>query len=262
VLCDLDGVVWLAHRAIPGSAEAVARLRSAGHRVVFVTNNSASTIAEQEAALAAVGIDASGHVVNSAMSAAALVSVGERALVCGGAGLRDAVTAAGAEVVMMTEASTDETFDAVVVGWHREFDYRILTLASGAVRRGARLLASNDDATYPTPGGPIPGGGAILAAVERAAGVRATIAGKPHAPMAGVVARFLGLDDLSALADAVMVGDRPETDGLFARTIGCRYGHVDSGVTPPDAEIASFDVTRDLRAADLAGIADLLLGIA
>ena len=272
VLCDLDGVVWLAHRAIPGSADAVARLRGAGHRVLFVTNNSASTIEEQVAALEAVGIPASGDVVNSAMSAAALVRPGERVLVCGGAGLHAAIVDVGADAVMMTSATGSDRFDAVVVGWHREFDYRILTLAAGAVRNGARLLASNDDATYPTPDGPIPGGGAILAAVERAAGLRAEIAGKPHRAMAEVVARVLGLDGTPAMRDTVMrdtvmrdtvmVGDRPETDGSFARTLGCRYAHVDSGVTPAGAAVEPFDVTRDLRAADLAGIADLLLGVA
>jgi len=72
VLCDLDGVVWLAHRAVPGSADAVARLRSAGHRVLFVTNNSASTSEEQVASLIRVTVlayqglfyeDASGQAV-------------------------------------------------------------------------------------------------------------------------------------------------------------------------------------------------------
>jgi len=262
VLCDLDGVVWLAHRAIPGSAEAVERLRAAGSRVLFVTNNSASTLDEQVAALAGVGIAAEGDVVSSAMAAAGLVTAGERVLVCGGAGLRDAMRSAGADVVAMTDGDDPRGFDAVAIGWHREFDYRILTLAAGAVRAGGRLLASNDDATYPTPSGPIPGGGAILAAVERAAGTRAVVAGKPHRPMADVVARHLGLDGTAALVDAVMVGDRAETDGLFARTVGCRYGHVDSGVTPPETHLEVLDVTRDLRAADLAGIADRLLGVA
>ena len=55
-----------------------------------------------------------------------------------------------------------------------------MRVASDAVRRGARLIATNDDATYPTPDGPIPGGGAIVAAVSTAAGVAPTIAGKPH----------------------------------------------------------------------------------
>ena len=51
VLCDLDGVVWLAHQPIPGSVRAIASLREAGIRVVFVTNNSFSTYEEQVAAL-------------------------------------------------------------------------------------------------------------------------------------------------------------------------------------------------------------------
>ena len=72
VFCDLDGVVWLAHRPIPGSVEAVARLRAAGHRVLFVTNNSAATVAEQVGALDRIGIAAGGDVLTSARAAALL----------------------------------------------------------------------------------------------------------------------------------------------------------------------------------------------
>ena len=88
VICDLDGVVWLAHHPIPGSVEAIARLRQAGRRVVFVTNNSSARIADQEAALASVGIPATGDVLTSAVAGAALVEPGERVLVCGGVGHR------------------------------------------------------------------------------------------------------------------------------------------------------------------------------
>ncbi|MEI7548082.1 MAG: HAD family hydrolase, partial [Actinomycetota bacterium] len=84
VLCDLDGVVWLAHQPIPGSVAAIARLRAAGHRVVFVTNNSAALIEGHEAALERIGIPAVGDVLTSAQAAALLVDPGERALVCGG----------------------------------------------------------------------------------------------------------------------------------------------------------------------------------
>ena len=81
----------------------------------------------------------------------------------------------------------DGDADAVVVGFHRDFDYERLRVAVRAVQRGARLIATNDDATYPTPDGPIPGGGAIVAAVAYAGGVRPVVAGKPYAPMADLV---------------------------------------------------------------------------
>jgi 4-nitrophenyl phosphatase len=247
VLCDLDGVVWLSHQPIPGSVDAIARLRAAGHRVLFVTNNSASRTEEQEAALEALGIPAVGDVLTSAHAAAMLLEPGEKALVCGGEGVVQALTARGVGVC------TDGDADAVVVGWHRTFDYEGLTRAARAVQHGARLIGTNDDATYPTPNGPIPGGGSILAAVQTASGVMAQIAGKPYAPMADLVRAVVGD---AAARRAVMVGDRPSTDGRFARTLGCRYAHVWSGVT---AKGAVVDPAPDLAADDLAGVADALV---
>lgn len=247
VLCDLDGVVWLAHRPIPGSVAAIARLRDAGHRVLFVTNNSASRLEEQERVLGSIGIPAAGDVLTSAMAAAHLLRPGERALVCGGDGVVQALEARGVEVC------ADGDADAVVVGWHRSFDYDALTRATRAVLRGARLIGTNDDATYPTPDGPIPGGGSILAAVRTASGVEPVIAGKPYEPMARLVRAEVGE---AAARRAVMVGDRPSTDGWFARTLGCRYAHVWSGVTAPGT---TFEPHPDLVAADLAGVADLVI---
>ncbi len=130
VLCDLDGVVWLAGTAIPGSVEAIARLRAAGRRVVFVTNSSAVTIGEHVAALDRIGVEATGDVVSSATAAAALLRAGERVLVCGGAGITEAVAAAGAVAVAGDDdAGVAAGIDAVVVGLHREFDYHRLDLA-------------------------------------------------------------------------------------------------------------------------------------
>jgi HAD superfamily hydrolase (TIGR01450 family) len=247
VLCDLDGVVWLSQRPIAGSVDAIARLRAAGHRVLFVTNNSAATVGTQEAVLSGLGIPAAGDVLTSAMAAALLLEPGERALVCGGEGVVEALRARGIEVV------ADGDADAVVVGWHRDFDYDGLTRAASAIYRGARLIGTNDDATYPTPDGPIPGGGAILAAVITASGASPTIAGKPFEPMASLVRATVGAD---AAAAAVMVGDRPSTDGRFARTLGCRYAQVWSGVTPAGSTV---DPTPDLVGDDLAAIADLIV---
>jgi 4-nitrophenyl phosphatase len=248
VLCDLDGVVWLARQAIPGSPEAVARMRAAGWRVLFVTNNSAVVVAEQEQALLDIGIPAGGDVLTSAGAAATLLASGDRVLVCGGPGVAEAAERVGAVVV------DDGPCDVVVVGFHRNFDYERLRVAATAVINGARLIGTNDDATYPTPDGPIPGGGAILAAVATASGMVPVIAGKPYAPMAELVRRAVGPGfDADAM---VMVGDRPSTDGLFARVIGCRYAIVRTGVTGPGAPLQT---TPWLDVADLAAVADVLV---
>ena len=244
-LLDLDGVVWLAGVAIPGSVDAVARLRAAGQRVLFVTNNSSARVAEQEAKLAAIGIDATGDVVTSAMAASHLVAAGETALVCGGPGIVEALEAVGATPVV------DGGADAVLVGFHRDFDFERLRAASGAVRAGARLIGTNDDATYPTPTGEIPGGGAILAAVAYAAGVTPVVAGKPHAPMAALVR------DLVGTGPHVMVGDRPSTDGRFAEELGATFGLVLSGVTRRSD--LPVEPAPDVVAEDLGGLVERAL---
>ena len=253
VLSDLDGVVWLAHQPIPGSVEAIARLRAAGHRVLFVTNNSAALVQEQEAALARIGIPAEGDVLTSAQAAALLVQPGERALVCGGDGILQALAERGVECVSHQAVDGGALVDVVVVGMHRSFDYSVMARAAKAIRLGARLVGSNDDATYPTPDGPVPGGGSILAAIQTAAGVQPAVAGKPHRPMADLVRRVIGDD---AATRAVMVGDRPSTDGLFALTLGSRYTHVWSGVTPPGTVI---EPTPDLACDDLAAFAEAVV---
>ncbi len=215
---DLDGVVWLADQPIPGSVEALRELRTASEAIAFVTNNSSVPKAQVVAKLTGMGIDAGDGVITSAMAAATLVEPGERVLVCAGPGVVEALTERGAEVVFDGDAN------AVMVGYHRDFNYERMRIASTAVLRGARLLATNDDATYPTPEGLIPGGGAILASIVTATGVPPEIAGKPHEAMARLVRAHLG-------DGGVMVGDRPDTDGEFALRLGYRFALVLSGVT-------------------------------
>ena len=246
MLCDLDGVVWLARAPIAGSVAAIATLRARGHRVLFVTNNSNPPLTDSEGALESMGIPARGDVLTSAQAAALLLQPGERAYVAGGPGIVEALAARGVEV------RDDGPVDAVGVGFHREVDYDGLARASSKVRAGARLIGTNDDATYPTADGPIPGGGSILAAVAFASGVEPVVAGKPYAPMASLVVDVVGA---RAAAAAVMVGDRPDTDGRFARAIGCRFALVYSGVTAPGVVT---DPVPDLAADDLAAIVGML----
>jgi 4-nitrophenyl phosphatase len=251
VVCDLDGVIWLAQQAIPGSADAIVRLRAGGCRVLFVTNNSYLRRADIEAALSTVGVSAEGDVISSAAAAAQLLDAGQRALVVGGPGIMEALDERGVQAVSAHNDGAGP-FDAVVVGFDRGFDFDSLARANDALRAGARLIGTNDDASYPTPTGAIPGGGALLAAVVTASGKAPTIAGKPHQPMATLVRSVLGpLDPTSC-----MVGDRPETDGDFATRLGVRFALVRSGVTPKGVTVTP---TPALDAPDLAGLADQLL---
>ena len=92
----------------------------------------------------------------------------------GGRSARRAAVARGVEAVDADDVATDATgepFDAVVVGLHLDFSYARLDVASRAARAGARLIATNDDATYPGEHGLSPGAGSLLAAVVTASGV-------------------------------------------------------------------------------------------
>lgn len=258
VLCDLDGVVWLRRRALPGAPDAIRRLRASGRRVLFVTNNSMSTIADQERALEIIGVPAEGDVVTSAQAAASLVAPDERVLVCGGAGVVEAVEARGAVAIR------DGGADAVIVGLHHDFDYGRMQAANAAIRGGARFIATNDDATFPTPDGPTPGAGALVAAVATVSGVEPVIAGKPHAPMADLVGERCGSG--FSPTSALMVGDRWSTDGLFAGALGCPFALVRSGVTLPGQPIAQGIDTEDrsmvlLDLEDLSAVANVMLGM-
>jgi 4-nitrophenyl phosphatase len=234
---DLDGVIWRGRQEVPGAAAAVAEVLARGEPVLFVTNMSGNAATAVEERLAGMGIDARGRVVTSAMAAARLVEPGEKVVACAGRGVVEELERRGAVVVDGGAA------DAVIVGYHREFDYERLTTAMRAVRAGARLIGTNDDATYPTDEGLLPGNGSLLAAVATASGATPVIAGKPHAPMAALVRDRAG-------ATGVVVGDRPDTDGVFARALGYRFVLVLSGVTGP--EDLPVDPTPDLVAEDAA----------
>lgn len=207
--------------------------------MVFVTNMSRLTVAEQEAKLARAGIRGEGRVVTSAMAAGSLVEAGERVLVIGGPGIVEAVEANGGTVV------DDGPADAVVVGLHPDFVYADAGRAMRAVRSGARFIATNHDPTYPTPDGLEAGGGAIVAMVAHAAETEPVYAGKPHDAVVRLVRDRLG-------DTGVVVGDRADSDGRFARALGYEFALVLSGVT--DRDDLPVDPAPDHVHADLAEV--------
>jgi HAD superfamily hydrolase (TIGR01450 family) len=238
---DLDGVVWLAGRALPGSPEAVKALRDAGERVVFLTNNSGPLVSEHLRALARIGIEArSEDLTTSSQAAASTLQAGERVAVIGEGGVLEALAGRGVEVV-----PADARPQAVVVGRTLQLDYLALSAAAAAVRDGARFVATNTDATFPTGDGLQPGAGALVAFLSVAAGREPLVAGKPHEAMAALVRARYG--DVS-----VMAGDRADTDGCFAVALGARFALVLSGVTRPSD--LPVQPAPDLVGPDLAAV--------
>jgi HAD superfamily hydrolase (TIGR01457 family) len=231
-LLDLDGVLYRGDQPIPHAPEAVARLRALGKRLAFVTNNSSRTPDAVATHLASVGVDADpSEVETSSLTTATVLhdrSV-RRAAVIGEEGLRAALASAGVEVV-----PTDADPDVMVLGWDRHVTYDDLRDASLAVQRGATLLATNDDVSYPAPGGfTWPGAGAILAALETATGLQAEVFGKPNPPILhAALARAGG-------GRPLVVGDRLETDIDGAANAGWDAALVLTGISTRDEAAAA-----------------------
>jgi HAD superfamily hydrolase (TIGR01450 family) len=228
LVCDMDGVLYRGNDTIPGAPEAVRRLRANGVKVLFCTNNSNQTVQQYTEKLVGMGIEATAEdILTSAVVTTEVLRdrgfLGRRALVVGGAGLRAAAQEAG----LITEPEPDPAgVDVVLLGWDPTFDYEKLKRAATAVRSGAAFIASNADATFPAPEGPLPGAGAILASIEVAGGKRAEVLGKPHQPMTDAIVRRL--DGSGRIA---AVGDRPDTDLAGAFEMGWMTILVLSGVT-------------------------------
>lgn len=230
VLLDLDGVLFRGDEPIAGAASTVEALRDRGKHLVFLTNNSARTPEQVAEKLGTLGIQAApAEVVTSAGATAELMAREadgrqQTAYVIGRDGVRTALRAAGFEIL----EGDPPAAGFVVVGWDGDVTYDDLRRATVLVRGGARLVATNADASYPAPGGELwPGAGAILAAVETASGAAATVVGKPHLPLfEAAVAR-------AGTRNVLMVGDRIETDVAGAAAAGLDACLVLSGASRP-----------------------------
>lgn len=235
-LFDLDGTVYLGTAPIPGAPEVLARLRERGAAVRFLTNNSGATPASTASKLTAMGIVAGPEeVFTSGMAAAALAnSLGaRRVFAIGEPGLIEVLRGRGLDVVNANAdgrvfALEPALCEAVVCGICRHFSYDLLNAALQAVLGGATFVATNPDATYPTTGGRLePGAGSLVAALQTCAGVTPMVAGKPSPHMVRLALESCGVSP----AEALVVGDRLDTDKAAADAAGCPFVLVLTGVT-------------------------------
>jgi len=213
ILFDLDGVLYRGEDAVPSAPPTLAELRRRGVAPVFLTNNSSRTPLQVAEKLRAIGIEAEpGEVVTSALATAELLAErgGGRAFVIGQDGVREALTDAGIRVL---DGEPEET-DLVVVGYDGGATYGSLKRASLLVQRGARLVATNADGSYPAADGLWPGAGALLAVITTTTGAEPEIVGKPFAPLFEAGRRRGGG------GRPLVVGDRLDTDIEGATRLG------------------------------------------
>jgi 4-nitrophenyl phosphatase len=238
---DLDGTLYRGSEVIPGAAETLAKLRQSGSLVRFLTNNSSQTPQAQAAKLTAMGIQASpDEITTSGMGAANYLANGglRKAFVVGEPGLIEVLAARGIHSIDMEETECN----AVVVGICRTFTYDLLNHAMQWILRGAPFIATNPDSSYPLEGGRlIPGAGSIVASVQTASGAEPVMIGKPNPYLVQMILESAGV----APSEALVVGDRYETDILSGQAAGCDTLMVLTGVTrnaPADQAFAP-DVT-------------------
>ena len=249
-LLDLDGVVYVGPEAVPGVPQALAAARAAGMRLGFVTNNASRTPEEVAGHLTALDVPASAaEVITSSQAAATVVAqrlgAGARVLPIGGPGVAAALEAAGLTVVGRAEDQPR----AVVQGYGRDVGWSELAEAVVAVRNGAEHVATNADATIPSPRGPLPGNGALVGVVSAVTGRRPLVTGKPDPAMHAECVRRTGA------RRPLVVGDRLDTDVEGGRRAGAATLLVLSGVTDPAVLLAAGpDQRPDLLAPDAGGL--------
>ena len=236
-LFDLDGTVTLGDALLPTAGETITRLRAAGRRTLFLSNNPSRTAADYAARLTRLGLPTpAGDVVNSSLVMVDFLKrqmPGARLFVVGEASLCGELAAAGFEL-----ADEAAGVDAVIASFDRTFTYRKLQIAFDAIRGGARFFATNSDRYCPTPDGGQPDAAAMIAAIEAATNTQVeAVVGKPSPIMAEAALARLGLPPERCL----MIGDRLETDVLFGLNVGMAAALTLTGATS-EAEAAASSI--------------------
>jgi len=221
---DLDGTIYIGNQIIPGAKKFVENLKTNGIPFYLMSNNSSRSKQEYVQKLHGLGIDLQEE--NVILSTDGLVDYMlhenvKNVFLVGTQSLGNSLQSVG----INTNAQDPEY---VVLGYDTELTYEKLKTAALHLNRGVRLLATHCDIVCPTPQGPIPDIGSMLALFEKATSTKPVrIFGKPSPEM---VKHILIKHNLQP-KDVVIIGDRLYTDMVLAQNIGADFILVLSGET-------------------------------
>jgi NagD protein len=223
-LIDMDGVLVREENVVPGADRFLARLSELGRPFLVLTNNSIYTRRDLAARLRISGLEVPEEAIwTSALATARFLEdqrPGGTAYVIGEAGLTTALYESGYTL-------TEREPDYVVLGETRTYSFERITQAIRLIERGARFIATNPDATGPSPDGPLPATGSVAALISRATGVAPYFVGKPNPLM-----MRSALNALQAHSEtAAMVGDRMDTDVVAGLEAGMEAILVLTGIS-------------------------------
>jgi HAD superfamily hydrolase (TIGR01450 family) len=251
LIFDLDGVVYIGGEAVPRAVPALVRLREEGTAIAYATNNAsrrAPVVAELLRGLGApaepADVVTAGEVTAAVL--AARLPAGSPVLVVGTV----ALAAELADVGLRQVASADDKPAAVAQGYGPQVGWAQLAEGCVAVRAGAFWIATNADRTLPSPRGPLPGNGSLVAALATALDREPDlVVGKP-AP-----ALFEQTVERRDAARPLVVGDRLDTDIEGANRARMDSLFVLTGVHQAADLLAAPAARRPTYvAADLAGL--------
>ena len=242
---DLDGTIYFGNCVAEGAVETVAYFKDQGLHIVFFTNNSSSSRQQIFMKLSKMGfeLDISSVYTSSYASALYINRLGLKNVYCiGSAGLKEELNSHGISI-----NEDEKNIEAIVVGLDKNFDYSMLARGLNVWKPGVILIACNRDKNYPIEKDVImPGCGAILAALETAAGKTADhLVGKPNTFMIELVTNDLNLESDSIL----VVGDNYDSDIEMANRYGCPsvlLNHNSKYNYKPDTIINTLTQLKDL----------------
>lgn len=255
-LIDIDGVLTVSWKALPGAVRALERLRASGLPFVLLTNTTSRSRAEIATTMADLGFPVTAQDILTAPAATADYLArhhsGARCLLLNSGDIRDDL-----DGVTLVEDPRDDVDVVLVGGAGPEFDYAALDRAFGHLQRGARLVAMHRNLYWRTDAGLQLDGGAFLLGLERAAGTEATVVGKPAPPFFAAALAHLGTDARQAL----MVGDDVESDVLAAQRLAITGVLVRTGKYQ-DQTVRDADGTPDHILDSIADLPDLIVRLA